>query len=283
MNISISDAYQDFMLSRKAMQCTPATLSFYKYTAGRLAHWLEERITRPDEVTPRLIREYLASLTGESSSIHDHARAVRTLLRFWSAESYMPMVKIDMPRLAKKKLPVLTAEQLNQLLKACDVREKALVLFLADSGLRRAEVVKLNWRDVDMQSGLVRVIQGKGRKDRSSVVSATVRRALLKYRRTLDDCSPTAPLFKSERGGGRLTGEGVRLIFRRLSIRTGIKVTAHALRRTFTILSLRAGMSILHLQSLGGWSSLDMVQHYAQLTDADLLQEHSNHSAVESL
>jgi integrase len=73
------------------------------------------------------------------------------------------------------------------------------------------------------------------------------------------------------------------MMFRRLSKKTGILITAHALRRTFTILSLRAGMNPLHLQNLGGWASLDMVQHYAQMVDEDLLQAHKAHSPVDNL
>jgi integrase len=52
-----------------------------------------------------------------------------------------------MPGLEKKRLPVLTAEQLRQILKACYVKDKAIILFMVDSGLRRAETINLNWGD----------------------------------------------------------------------------------------------------------------------------------------
>jgi hypothetical protein len=55
------------------------------------------------------------------------------------------------------------------------------------------------------------------------------------------------------------------------------------MRRTFAILSLRAGMDALHLQALGGWASLEMVKHYAQLVDGDLLQSHKAHSPIDNL
>jgi site-specific recombinase XerD len=80
-------------------------------------------------------------------------------------------------------------------------------------------------------------------------------------------------LFQTK-GGGRFTGKGFREIFVRLSQRAGIPVNAHVMRRTFTILSLRAGMSPLHLQALLGHASLEMVRHYAQMVDDDLLQAH---------
>jgi integrase/recombinase XerD len=90
------------------------------------------------------VRQYLAELAERGradTTIHDNARAIRTLLKFWHNEEYMDAVKFAMPRVAKKRLPTLTAEELKKAIDACQTkRDKALLLFLADSGLRRAEV-----------------------------------------------------------------------------------------------------------------------------------------------
>jgi integrase len=191
------------------------------------------------------------------------------------------VIKFEMPKLSKKRLPILNADQLQQVIKACNVRDKAIVLFMADSGLRRSEILNLDWGDLNMENGLVRVKQGKGKKDRSAVVGVNTRRALLRYRRTLPH-EDHMPIFQS-RTGDRLTGTGLLLIFRRLSKRTGIHVTPHSMRRTFTILSLRAGMSVLHIQALLGHADLTMVYHYAQMVDEDLLQAHKKYSPVDNL
>ncbi|MEW6400824.1 MAG: tyrosine-type recombinase/integrase [Chloroflexota bacterium] len=284
-SLALTDAYTDFILSRQVKQCTPATFEFYKYTTGVFLKWVESQsITSPNEITARYVREYLAGLIGKSDkTIHAHARAIRTLLRFWHEEGYMPApVKFDMPRMAKKRLPCLTAEQLSTVLSVCDPRDKAIIMVMADSGLRRAEIINLNWGDVDMQSGLVRVVCGKGRKDRSTVIAPTVRRTLLAYRKTSGDHANDAPVFQT-RSGRRFTGSGLLQVFRRISADAGIHVTPHALRRTFTILSLRSGADVLHLQAELGHASLDMVQHYAQMVDEDLLQSHKNHSPIENL
>jgi integrase/recombinase XerD len=219
----------------------------------------------------------------KDNSVHDHARAIRTLLIFWHDEGYIVQrVKFEMPKLFHKRLLVLTPEQLQVLLKACSVRDKAIVLLLVDSGLRRFETANLNRGDVDFHTGLVRVRSGKGRKDRSTVIGATTRRALLAYRRTLVHRDDRDPLIQS-RDGQRLSGNALLTMCRRLTKRTGIKVTPHALRRTFAILSLRSGMSPLHLQALGGWEGFDMVKHYAQMVDDDLLQAHTEHSPIDNL
>ena len=281
--VALGDAYTDFLLSRQAMNCTSSTLAFYKNTAGKFCWWLAAHsVQDPQEVSSWHVRRYLAQLVEmgrKDTTVHDHARAIKTMLRFWHAEGYKSeLVVFPMPRLEKKRLPVLTVDQVQTILKACNLRDRAIVLLMVDSGLRRAEVSRLNWPDVDMQTGLVRVRMGKGKKDRSAVIGAKTRRGLLAYRRTLTD--PAGPLFQS-RTGERMTGAALLLMFRRLSKRSGIHVTAHALRRTFAILALRAGMSPLHLQALGGWADLEMVQHYAQMIDDDLLQEHHAHSPVD--
>jgi integrase/recombinase XerD len=258
-------------------------MQFYSNTAGKFAWWLASHgVIDPQEVTAWHVRRYLAELVErglKDTSTHDHARAIKTLLRFWHVEGYKSeLVTFPMPRLEKKRLPVLTVEQLQTIIKACNIRDRAIVLLMADSGLRRAEVCRLNWPDVDMQTGLVRVRMGKGKKDRSAVIGAKCRRALLSYRRTMLDRG--GALFQT-RTGARMTGAALLLMFRRLSKRTGTHVTAHALRRTFAILAIRAGMNPLHLQALGGWADMKMVQHYTQMVDDDLLEEHKAHSPID--
>ncbi len=240
-SVALQDAYTDFVLSRQAMRCTQNTLTFYGYTAGKFLTWLEgQNVTTPAEVDARHVRAFLAELIASGKSdwtVNDNARAIRTLLRFWHAEGYLPApVTFAMPKVEKKRLPCLTAEQVQTVLAACNnPRDKAVILLMVDTGLRRSEVIGLNWGDMDIATGLARVTRGKGGKARSVVIGVTTRRALLAY------------------------------------------------RRTFVILSLRAGMDVLHLQALLGHSSLEIVQHYAQMVDDDLLESHRMHSPIDNL
>ena len=269
-SVALIDAYTDFMLSRQAMNAKETTLDYYKYTMGVFLSWAEAHgITSPEAVTARYVREYIAELVTsgkESSTVWGHARAVKTMLRFWHKEGYIQTpVKFELPKKDKKRLSVLDAEQLKQIVKACDIRARAL-----------------NWGDVDMQSGLIRVREGKGSKDRSAVAGATARRVLLAYRRTIEHHDERDPLIQAK-GGKRFTGSGLLSIFRLLSKRTGIHITAHAMRMTFVILSLRIDMNLLTLQSLLGYEDLSMVKLYAQMVDDDLIREHQKHSPVDSL
>jgi site-specific recombinase XerD len=286
-SFALRDAYTDFTLSRQSMRVSPATLQFYKYTTGYFLNWLEtQSVQSPAEVTARHVRAYIAELSVRELSdwtLNGHARAIRTMLKFWHAEKYLPdLVTFEMPKVAKKRLPVLTADEVAAVVKACPTpRDKAIILLMVDTGLRRSEVTALNWQDVDFTTGLILVKRGKGGKARSAVVGTTARRALLAYRRTLAPPADTAPLIQSK--GTRFTGTGLLQVFRRLRANTGIYITPHSLRRTFVILSLRSGMDVLHLQALLGHSTLDMVQHYAQMLDEDLLQAHNAYSPIDNL
>jgi integrase/recombinase XerD len=287
ISAALQEAYNDFVLSRQAMNCSQATFDFYWYTAGKFLQWAEQHgVTSPAEVTAYYIREYISELIAKGrkdTTVWNTARAVRTLLLFWHSEGYIPeLVKFELPKLLSKKLPWLTAEQLERLLKECNVRDRAIIAFMADSGLRREEIIQLNWEDVDIQTGRVNVWHGKGGKDRTSAIGARARRLLLKYLRSLPIEWKRGVLFKTDEGT-RFTGNGMLAIFRRARKRTGIYCSPHAMRRTWTILGLRAGMNPIHQQHMGGWASREMQDHYAQLEDIDLPRENRDHSPMDNL
>jgi integrase/recombinase XerC len=285
---TLQDGYVDFILSREAMLCAENTIKYYRATCEKFIRWLEAQgISWTSELTVHHIREYLALLARSGKSdrtVFDYAGAIRAMIRFLHAEGYLPTpLTFKMPKVAKKRQPTLDAQQLSKVIRSCDnPRDKALVMLMADSGLRRSEVIALNWADLDFQSGLLKVAKAKGGKFRTAVVGATARRQLLKYRRILDDHSDTAPMFQT-RTHGRFTAKGFAQVFVKLSQRSGLHVTPHAMRRCFTILSLRAGMDILHLQRLGGWNSLELVKHYAQMEEIDLLKAHKAHGPIDNL
>jgi site-specific recombinase XerD len=281
----IREALEDFLLSREAMRCTPATLEFYKYSAGAFVAWLElQGVTRPDEVKAAHVREWLAGMpAAKDTTLHARARGARAMLRFWLAEKYLPgAVTFAMPRLEKKRLPYLAPEQFRKVLKAAPTaRDRAILLLLVDSGIRRAETLALNWGDVNFQTGAVLVRSGKGRKARISAIGTRARRALIVYRRH-HQVGDADPLFTTA-GGTRLSAMGLRSIFERLSRRSGVKITPHACRRTFAVQSLRSGMDVFSLQRLLGHSDVSVTAGYVAFVDGDILEVHARHGADEWL
>lgn len=174
---------------------------------------ISQAISAPGEITTRLIRAYLAKYAERGCSdsyIHGHARAIKTFVRFLRTEEYIAeMLTFQMPSLSKKRLLVLSAGEVRQVLEACkSIRDKALVLFLVDSGLRRGEVCALNWGHINISNGVLLVERGKGGRARSVVIGVTTRRALLAYRRKVHH-EDNDPLFHTN-NGKRLTPMGLR-------------------------------------------------------------------------
>lgn len=282
----LTDAYTDFILSRQAKLCSKGMIRLYGFTVGKFIKWLEqEGVTKPEEISARHIRAYLAELANRGLSdsyLHSNARAIKTIIRFFHAEGYIPNpIAFEMPPIRSLKLPYLKAEDIPKVLNECKTkRDQALLLFMIDSGLRRAEICNLTWGNVDISSGLARVEKGKGGKPRSVVVGVKTRRALLAYRRKVSH-NDSDPLFQTI-DGKRLTAGGLRSILLRLSRKSGVYISPHALRRTFATLSLKAGMNPLHLQGLLGHSTLEMTRHYIQMLDEDLLFAHQEHGPIDS-
>jgi site-specific recombinase XerD len=268
------------------MLCSPKTLSWYIFTLGKVIEWwVDNGITTPQEIEARHIRAYLSRMAGmglADTYIHNHARAIRTLLKFFLNENYISTpVIFQMPSMADKRLACLSTEDVQKLLANCqNPRDKAVILLMVDTGLRRAEVCAINWEDVEVSNGLVRVVRGKGGKARSVVVGISTRRALLTYRRQINP-QPDQPLFQTKEAG-RLTNNGLRSLLLRIGDRAGVKVTPHALRRTFATMSLRAGMNLLHLQGLLGHSTIEMTRRYVQMVDDDLLEAHKTHGPIDN-
>lgn len=296
VSVSLEGAFDEFLLSRQentrshTLRAIKATERFYRYTLGYFLRWLGEcGIRSPAQITPRDVRMYLVSLNSRVRpftdwTINGHMRGVRAFLIFCHRAGYMPeKLEFKIPKPRRKRLPALDARGVDRLLAACtELLEKALILLLVDTGLRRQEACDLNWRDVDLETGRVEVICGKGGKDRVCFIGPRARRALQEYKDTLDLVSGCMPVFQSRRRK-RYSGPGLAKVCSRIGDRAGIHVTPHALRRTCAILSLRAGMDSLHLMRILGHEDLSMVEHYAQMVDQDLMEAHIAHGPIEHL
>ncbi len=291
-NLTLVLAAESFYLDRESARCTPATLRWYRKYIGALLGWLREQgVVLVGDVTPDLLRRYLVETQARglaATTVHHHASAARTLFLFLEYEGRLPgdnpMRRVRMPRLPKELLPALTPEDVHKLLNACDTeRDRALVLFLLDTGVRAAECAALNVGDVDLTTGAVMVRAGKGRKDRMVYLGSRGRKALIRYLGERGTPAPEAALWVALVSGVRLTIWGIRQVLERLSLRSGVKpCNPHTFRRTFALWSLRAGMDLVRLAAIMGHSDLKVLQRYLKVVEQDLKAAHDAHGAVDT-
>jgi site-specific recombinase XerD len=277
----------EFLIDRQAMLCTPATLAFYRYTLGHLAAFLADRGL---SLSSAAIRAFLVDCAGRGwadTTVHMHARAIKTFCRWLHAEGYTDadlFARVPMPRIARKVLPALTPEEVKHMLAAApNDRDRAIILCLLDTGCRASEFCALTVGDVDMKSGMVQIRQGKGNKDRVTRLGAKSRKALLRYLRSRIDARAPDLLFLTETGRA-LNPNSLWLVLKRIGRVAGVEeCSPHAFRRSFALWSYRQGMALTDIQMLLGHSDLSVIRQYLDLQGRDMELAHRRFGPVDAL
>ena len=141
-----------------------------------------------------------------------------------------------------------------------------------DSGLRLAEVCALKIEDVDLVTGKIEILHGKGNKYRISFISGTTLKVLRRYLNTRPVSRKWEPLFLSD-SGTFLSEQGMQAIRYKAEKKSGIKLGGfHALRRGFAKEFLKNGGDLFTLQNLLGHSEIETTRGYVQM-DPDELQQ----------
>jgi integrase/recombinase XerD len=181
-----------------------------------------------------------------------------------------PKMALRIPRPRKEQhLPaVLSPDEVARLLrKTRNPKHRALLMLLYSAGLRVGEVVRLTPPDLDVERGLVRVRQGKGGKDRYTLLARRAVEAVKLYR----DAYPTGRwLFPGDRPGRHLTTRSVQRIVKNAAAAAGIEknVTAHTLRHSFATHLLEGGTNLRVIQDLLGHQSARTTQVYTHVAQS---------------
>ena len=216
------------------------------------------------------------------SSVARGVSALKNFFRFLMREGLVENKAIMAIRSARpnKILPhPLSAEQAEQFLKTArsmqtepwqGERDVALFTLMYGAGLRIAEALSLNIKDVPFNSDAM-TITGKGNKQRLVPLLPAVRKAIQKYLKVHPCHLPDAPLFVGARGDRINPGvvqRSVRQI--RYALNLPDTVTPHALRHSFATHLLQNGGDLRSVQELLGHSSLSATQRYTEITLQDL-------------
>ena len=151
-------------------------------------------------------------------------------------------------------------------------RDRLLLAVMAYGGLRRGEVVGLDWDDVDLSRRLLRVRRAKGGRQRTIPIHPALAPLFAEYYATRVPLSNQA-LFVGVQGN-RLHYTQLGQVFRRYVAASGVgerkRVTPHTLRHVFATELLRAGANLRQIQELLGHKHLDSTQRYTRVNAHEL-------------
>lgn len=211
---------------------------------------------------PESLETFIYHFQSSDSRRHGAFRAVRAFYN-WTETRYQitnPMKAVGAPRVKPTERPALTMDQLKKLLEYPYQSKltRALLFFLADTGVRIGEAANLTSDDIYEDSVKVHGKTG----ERIIPVSMPVREMLI-------DLGPGKVFKYSNRVLSDRVIKAGRL--------AGVKVCPHDLRRTFAT-NWRG--SDLSLKYIGGWASWRMVEHYSQRKLDKAKDDHAEHSPV---
>jgi site-specific recombinase XerD len=175
----------------------------------------------------------------------------------------------------QRRLPtVLSREEVSRLINAAGTLfRRTLLMTLYGTGMRRSEVARLKVNDIDSQRMIIRVVAGKGGKDRDLPLSPTLLETLREYWRWR---KPKLYMFPTRTLGRRLdqpiSDKTVWIACSEAARRAGInkRVTPHTLRHSWATHLLEAGTDLRTIQVLLGHGDLETTAQYLHLSQRHL-------------
>lgn len=263
---------------------SPASRHWYRSRLRAFTDWLRDQgVTDIEGITAPLVRRYIdyrrtaTSRTGQpldSHTLHGHARAIKTLLRWAAMEGVIDEripKRITMPRKAEKLLPILTGDQVRRLMLACDqtdysVRDRATLAVLLDTGIRASELCGLTLdRAVLTADDAYLIVHGKGRKVREVGLGRQSRLLLHKYIHRYRHAPREQQAVFVGRRGAALRPEGLDRLLYRLRDKAGlrgVRTGAHVWRHTYAYNFIAQGGDVMRLSRLLGHTSVATTQGY---------------------
>jgi len=255
---------------------SPATITSYLAAARHLDAYLAE-YGMPRDVA-NLRREHIEAFIEDQlgrlrpASAANRYRSLQQLFRWLVDEGELkesPMAKMKPPTVPETPPPVIRVDEIKRLLSACDGtgfeerRDKAIILLLWDTGIRRAEIGGLLLEDVDDEHDVLGVI-GKGRRPRAVPFGQKAGKALMMYVSKARVGHPDAASQWVWLGRkGRLTDTGIAQMLRRRAQQAGLgDIHPHLFRHSAAHNLMADGMSEGDLMRLMGWRSRTMPSRY---------------------
>jgi len=279
---------RDYAVTLRATDRAEATQTAYLSDLDAFIDWAVERdLPQPQDVTMRVLRDYLAFMTergDERTSIIRRRASLRGYFAWMVQRGHLaesPAARLSAPRPNHRLPKIVVREQLDTLLDddwgddAWATLDRAVCEVLYGAGLRVSELCGLNVVSVDFRQGLLCVL-GKGRKER---IVPLHRRGLEAVQLWIADAreevmradSPPEALFFNRRGN-RLGPRDVRRILDNRTARG--HVHPHALRHTYATHLLEGGADLRVVQELLGHESLTTTQIYTHVSKSRLQKVH---------
>ncbi|MCT8333727.1 site-specific integrase [Leptospira sp. 85282-16] len=271
----------DYLKATRDRNFTFCTTKTYFSHLFRLLVFTEKL---PSNIRMIDLENYLDHIVLERGAKAASVRSARQAFIFYFREVRNQFTNLKFPKMkVESKLPeVLSAEETRAIFNALPNRKhKMLLLISYSSGLRVSEVIHLKLTDIDFKRNMVRVTQGKGKKDRYTILASSLVEELKEYlkvreynlllRQSYNEMQANPWLFPGM-NNRPLNIRTAETIFTNAALKANIqkKVTFHSLRHAFATHLLELGTDLRMIQTLLGHASVRTTQIYTKVARSRL-------------
>lgn len=306
--VLLSEAISQLLIATQAEGRSVRTVQSYERNLSYLVAYLGDQDVT--QVTPAHLRRYAADLHGRDSrydthpmmatkpghlsdfSVMSYLRSVKRLFNWLTEEGHLaenPARRLKLGQPARTEPKAITRDDFRKLLQATagtdpiSRRNRAIVLFLADTGARVGGLAGLRLPDLNLQALYASVVE-KGKKTRRVFFSEITQAALISWLMVRPgDAGEWVFCSLGTRGEDRLGEAGIGQVLKRL--RRKAKITGpcspHAFRHAFAREWLRSGGDLSTLSNVLGHSDVAVTSRfYAKFLPEELQEFHRRHSPV---
>lgn len=273
-----TDYAKMFIAAKRIEGCSERTLKYYETTIKTMIYKLSKKVNSIEtEDLRNYLSEYQAKNNCSKVTIDNVRRILSSFFAWLEDEDYImksPVRRIHKVKATQTVKETYTDEELEEMRDACvEIRDLAMVDFLASTGVRVGELVNLDRVDIDMQERSC-VVLGKGGKEREVYFDARTKIHLQNYLNSRID-NNSALFVSLLRPYDRLKISGVEIRLRELGKRINIKkIHPHKFRRTMATKAIDKGMPIEQVQVLLGHRKIDTTLQYAMVNQNNVRNSH---------
>lgn len=224
----------------------------------------------PADFTEEMMMRYLLYLAKTLGCSRVKCRmAAQSISFFFRHVLKLPYVipSVIYPRSTSKLPPVMSATEIKLLIDSiANIKHRTIVMLLYSSGMRLSEIANLKIADIDSKAMRIKVVQGKGAKDRYTILSEQV---LLELRAYYIIYKPVVYLFNGSRPGTHLGVRTIQHLVQTALAKIGLQsknYTVHTIRHSFATHLVDNGTDLHTVKELLGHSNLQTTMRYMHLS-----------------